>query len=148
MRPPRGSSLPRPAPGPTEPHPGSSSLPSALAASSVKLFLSPRCSSSMSCGPPWPLLAHLNALACSPRSLQYPDLICHCFHSFCSSQARLFTVPSSLLSHGLFLLLMERLATSLLFCELLQNPRLKLRLLCRDSSQGRCSSLILGPRLL
>lgn len=115
--------------------------------SSPRLFLKavpqPHCGLQPVLGSPWPLPA------CPPRSLPHPGPICHCSKlSFCSSQARRFTVPSSPLLHGLFLPLTQLLVTFLPGCSLLQKPQMKTVLSLQGRKQGRGSSLMLGPGLL
>lgn len=101
----------------SEPHRGSLSLPSAFAF----LFHKPRSE------------LPLRAPRCptAPRGLPYQieapqpvlrgpsnaptSFVTVLKHAFCSSQARLFTVPSSLLSHGPSLLLLVLSPASLLF---------------------------------
>lgn len=139
----RGSTSLHPAPGSTEPHPGGSPLTSPLPSLLLSLKAVPEPYS------PWPLPAHPNAGPVLQGPFHTPtSFVTVPKLSFCSSQARRFTVPSSLPLRGPFLPLTLLLATSLPCCSPLQPPRLKLRLLCRDLSQGRGSSLLLGPGLL
>lgn len=118
---------PHPAPGSTEPHPGgspvSSPLPSPLLF--LKAIPEPHCQLQPVLGSPRPLPAHPNAggpvlrgpFHTPTSSVTVPKL------PFCSSQARRFTVPSSLLRHGLFLPLTLLLVAALPCCSLLQTPR-------------------------
>lgn len=78
MCPARDSSLPGSG-CPQSPVPAACRSPPLLPVASINPLPGlPLAGSRMSCGSPWPLLSHLNGSAWSPRSLQCPNLICHC----------------------------------------------------------------------